>query len=33
VYPESKEVLLERAQRLNPDKEIHPDKAWKGVRG
>jgi ferredoxin len=32
VYPESKEVLLERAQRLNPEKEIHPDKVWKGVR-
>ena len=33
AYPEAKEVLLERAQRLNPEKEIHPDKAWSGVRG
>ena len=33
AYPESKEILLERAQRLNPEKEIRPDKVWKGVRG
>ena len=31
--PESKEVLLERANRLNPNKTIHHDKAWQGVRG
>ena len=24
---------LEGAQRLNPEKEIHPDKVWNGVRG
>ncbi|MEW6248763.1 MAG: 4Fe-4S dicluster domain-containing protein [Nitrospirota bacterium] len=33
AYPESKEALLEKARRLNPDKEIHADKAWSGVRG
>lgn len=32
AYPEGKEVLLERARRLNPDKEIHEDKCWSGVR-
>jgi ferredoxin len=33
AYPEAKEVLLERAQRLNPEKEIHANKGWSGVRG
>ncbi|MBS0165144.1 MAG: YfhL family 4Fe-4S dicluster ferredoxin [Nitrospira sp.] len=33
AYPESKAVLLERATRLNPDKKIHPNKVWTGVRG
>jgi len=32
-HPESKEVLLERAERLNPNKTIHHDKVWQGVRG
>ena len=32
AYPESKEVLLERAQQLNPGKDIHPEKVWSGVR-
>ncbi|MBX3318590.1 MAG: 4Fe-4S dicluster domain-containing protein [Nitrospira sp.] len=31
--PESKEVLLERARRLHPHKEIQHDMAWSGVRG
>jgi len=25
-------VLLERARKLNPDKEIDPNKVWSGVR-
>jgi ferredoxin len=33
IRPESKEVLLERAERINPNKVIHSDKAWQGVRG
>jgi len=32
AYPESTEVLLERARKLNPDKEIDPNKVWSGVR-
>ena len=32
LYPESTEVLLERARKLNPDKEIDPNKVWSGVR-
>ncbi|HLB94883.1 MAG TPA: 4Fe-4S dicluster domain-containing protein [Nitrospiria bacterium] len=31
-WPESKEVLLEKAQRLNPDKHIDPAKSWVKVR-
>ena len=31
--PESKELLLERAERLNPRKKIHHDKVWQGVTG
>lgn len=31
--PESSEVLLERAQRIHPNKEILHDKVWQGVRG
>ncbi|MEO5955955.1 MAG: 4Fe-4S dicluster domain-containing protein [Nitrospiraceae bacterium] len=32
-YPEPREALLEKAKRLNPDKEIHADKGWSKVRG
>jgi len=32
-FPETKDVLLEKARRLNPDKEIDPNKVWSGVRG
>jgi ferredoxin len=32
AYPEATDVLLEKARKLNPDKEIHPDKVWSGVR-
>lgn len=32
AWPESKEVLLEKARKLNPDKQIDPAKAWSGVR-
>ncbi|RMH36910.1 MAG: YfhL family 4Fe-4S dicluster ferredoxin [Nitrospirae bacterium] len=32
-HPESVEELLEKARRLNPDKEIDPNKVWSGVRG
>lgn len=30
---ESRETLLERAERVNPNKVIQRDKAWQGVRG
>ena len=30
--PEATEVLLEKARKLNPDKEIDPAKCWAGVR-
>lgn len=30
--PESKEILLERARRINPNKPIHDGKVWQGVR-
>ncbi|MBH0204021.1 MAG: 4Fe-4S dicluster domain-containing protein [Nitrospira sp.] len=33
AYPESQEVLLERAGRLHPHKAIRHDLVWKGVRG
>jgi ferredoxin len=33
VRPESKVVLLERARRINPQKDIHHDRGWAGVRG
>jgi ferredoxin len=32
LYPETTEVLLERAKTLNPDKAIDPAKVWSGVR-
>jgi len=32
AVPEATDVLLEKAKRLNPDKEIDPNKAWSGVR-
>ena len=32
LYPESTEILLERARTLNPDKEIDANKVWSGVR-
>ena len=32
VYPESTEVLLEKARKLNPDKSIDDSKVWSGVR-
>jgi hypothetical protein len=32
AYPETTEVLLERAKRLNPDKAIDEAKVWSGVR-
>ena len=31
--PESRHTLLDRARRLHPNKDLHPDKAWQGVRG
>ena len=31
--PESSEMLLERATRINPHKDIHREKVWQGVRG
>lgn len=33
IRPEPKAVLLERAQRINPNKTICDDKVWHGVRG
>ena len=30
--PETTESLLEKAAKLNPDKEIDPAKVWAGVR-
>lgn len=32
LYPETTDVLLERAKTLNPDKSIDPAKVWSGVR-
>jgi len=32
-FPETKDVLLEKARRLNPDKQIDDTKVWSGVRG
>lgn len=32
MFPESEEVLLDRARRLHPHKEILRDMVWKGVR-
>ena len=32
LYPETTDVLLERAKTLNPDKAIDPAKVWSGVR-
>ena len=32
LYPETTEVLLEKAKTLNPDKTIDPTKIWSGVR-
>src|SRR3989304_1668325 len=32
TYPEAKEVLLEKARKLNPDKKIEDSKCWSGVR-
>jgi hypothetical protein len=32
AYPETTEVLLDKAKTLNPDKEIDPAKVWSGVR-
>jgi len=32
LYPESADVLLERARTLNPDKPIDAAKVWSGVR-
>ncbi len=32
AYPETTDVLLERARTLNPDKEIDANKVWSGVR-
>lgn len=32
AWPESKEVLLEKAKKLNPDKQIDPAKAWNSIR-
>lgn len=31
--PESRHMLLERARRIQPNKVIHEDKVWQGVRG
>jgi len=33
TYPETAEVLLEKARVLNPGKEIDPSKVWASVRG
>jgi ferredoxin len=32
AYPETTEVLLDKARKLNPDKTIDPAKVWSGVR-
>jgi ferredoxin len=32
AYPETTEVLLEKARKLNPDKHIDDSKVWSGVR-
>lgn len=32
AWPESKEVLLEKARKLNPEKQIDPAKSWGSVR-
>jgi hypothetical protein len=32
AYPETTDVLLEKAKTLNPDKEIDANKVWSGVR-
>jgi ferredoxin len=32
-YPEAKDVLLDKARKLNPGKEIDANKVWSGVRG
>ena len=32
LYPETTEVLLDKAKALNPDKAIDPAKIWSGVR-
>ena len=32
TYPEPKDALLEKARKLNPDKEIDDALAWEGVR-
>jgi len=32
AYPESVEVLLEKARKLNPEKQIDDAKVWSGVR-
>ena len=32
AYPETTEVLLEKARTLNPDKTIDAAKVWSGVR-
>ena len=32
LYPETTDVLLEKAKKLNPDKQIDDSKVWSGVR-
>ena len=32
AYPETTDVLLDKATKLNPDKAIDPAKVWSGVR-
>lgn len=32
AWPESKEVLLDKAKKVNPEKEIVPEKAWDKIR-
>ncbi|MFY9269737.1 MAG: 4Fe-4S dicluster domain-containing protein [Candidatus Manganitrophaceae bacterium] len=32
TYPEKMDVLLDKAKKLNPDKEIDPARVWSGVR-
>jgi ferredoxin len=32
AYPETTDVLLEKARKLNPDKHIDDAKVWSGVR-